>query len=321
MKKIKLTILSLLLALSSFAQVGNYQSVNLNNSGEGATLLTFNIERPWVLKQIGSGASTHLQLHNHAGPNKHFQIKTDGGFHLLNQSNNYNTYLSANGGHSYIGTLGGNLGIGTNSARFPLDIKTNNNGEGNNLYFGDRRFYIAGITGNGNNNQMYGGLVLHNLTSQQSGLRSIDIVVGGNNDFTSNSTPENIVMRIQSNGNVGIGTGSYLADEKLTVKGIIHSEEVKVDLNVPGPDYVFESDYQLLTLQETKKYISENKHLPEIPSAKEMVTNGIELGDMNMLLLKKIEELTLYQIELMEKLEQQNSELQDVKKKLQQMSN
>ena len=112
---------------------------------------------------------------------------------------------------------------------------------------------------------------------------------------------------------VGIGTSS--PDAKLTVKGKIHSEEVKVDLNVPGPDYVFESEYQLRTLKETKDYITRNKHLPEIPSAKEMEANGVELGDMNMRLLKKIEELTLYIIEQNERLEKAEEKIQQLENK------
>jgi hypothetical protein len=77
----------------------------------------------------------------------------------------------------------------------------------------------------------------------------------------------------------------------------VHAQEVKVDLSVPGPDYVFNSDYNLLTLEEIQTYIDKNKHLPEVPSAKEMEANGVQLGEMNMLLLKKIEELTLYLLE------------------------
>lgn len=102
-------------------------------------------------------------------------------------------------------------------------------------------------------------------------------------------------------GNFGIGTTS--PDEKLTVKGSIHAEEVKIEI-IPesGPDYVFKEDYPLASLEEIKAYITENKHLPEVPSAKEMEANGVELGEMNMLLLKKIEELTLLLIQQEERI-------------------
>jgi hypothetical protein len=102
-------------------------------------------------------------------------------------------------------------------------------------------------------------------------------------------------MVIDENGKVGIG--SLNPSELLTVNGKIYGKQVKVDLSVPGPDYVFEESYALPTLDEVKSYIDENKHLPEIPSAKEMQAHGINVGEMNMLLLKKIEELTLYAIE------------------------
>jgi hypothetical protein len=99
-------------------------------------------------------------------------------------------------------------------------------------------------------------------------------------------------LKILDNGNVGIGTTH--PNQKLTVNGTIYGKEIKVDLNVPGPDYVFEPTYNLPTLAETEAYIKTHKHLPEVPSAKEMEANGINLSEMNMLLLKKVEELTLH---------------------------
>jgi hypothetical protein len=115
-------------------------------------------------------------------------------------------------------------------------------------------------------------------------------------------------------GNVGIGTEN--PDAKLAVNGTIHSKEVKVDLNVTAPDYVFTNDYKLRSLQEIESYVNQNSHLPEIPSAKEFEKNGIQLAEMNMALLKKIEELTLYAIEqdkktdkLLKVIEQQNKRL------------
>ena len=84
---------------------------------------------------------------------------------------------------------------------------------------------------------------------------------------------------------------------KLTVKGNIHAEEVKIDLNIPAPDYVFKSDYKLRSIEEVESFIKEHSHLPEIPSAKEFAKNGVMQAEMDMNLLKKIEELTLYTIE------------------------
>jgi hypothetical protein len=109
-------------------------------------------------------------------------------------------------------------------------------------------------------------------------------------------------MRIEVNGNVGIGTTN--PDEKLTVNGTIHSKEVKVDMSVPGPDYVFEKDYNLLSLIELETYINQNKHLPEVPSAKDMEKEGLNLKEMNLILLKKVEELTLHLIEQQKQIDQ-----------------
>src|SRR5260221_863775 len=122
-------------------------------------------------------------------------------------------------------------------------------------------------------------------------------IYGENGSGADYRTPVlNLGLSVAPTGFVGIGTAS--PDQKLTVKGIVHAQEARVDLSVPGPDSVFGTTYKLPTLEEIKIYIDQNKHLPEIPSAKEMEKKGIQLGEMNMLLLKKVEELTLYVIEL-----------------------
>lgn len=108
-----------------------------------------------------------------------------------------------------------------------------------------------------------------------------------------------------SAGNIGIGTQS--PNEKLTVNGKVYAREVKVDLSVPGPDYVFDKDYKLPTLEEVKSYIDKHHHLPEVPSAKEMEANGINLSEMNMILLKKVEELTLQMILLKKEVDELKS--------------
>lgn len=125
-----------------------------------------------------------------------------------------------------------------------------------------------------------------------------------------------------SAGNVGIGTEN--PDARLTVNGNIHSKEVKVDTSIPVPDYVFKEDYNLRSLQEVENYIKENSHLPEIPSAKEFEQNGIKVSEMNMSLLKKIEELTLYVIHQNKKiseLQQENKKLTDLEARFQKFEN
>ncbi|MEZ0180599.1 hypothetical protein AB9T89_00025 [Flavobacterium oncorhynchi] len=127
---------------------------------------------------------------------------------------------------------------------------------------------------------------LSTMTIQSSGLTS------GNIAF---ATGNNEVMRIQRGGNVGIGTINPM--NKLDVNGTIHSKEVKVDMN-GWSDFVFKKEYNLPTLEQVEKHIAEKGHLENIPSEKEVLENGINLGEMNAKLLQKIEELTLYIIEM-----------------------
>ncbi len=122
------------------------------------------------------------------------------------------------------------------------------------------------------------------------------------------------MFTINSSGNVGIGTtnpGSY----KLAVEGKIGAREVNVIATNPWPDYVFEKNYTLPTLESIKTYIDQNKHLPEVPSAKEVEKNGVNVGEMNAVLLKKIEELTLYMIELKKENESLKSRVEIIENK------
>ncbi|MCJ8212036.1 hypothetical protein MUY27_20130 [Mucilaginibacter sp. RS28] len=72
---------------------------------------------------------------------------------------------------------------------------------------------------------------------------------------------------VANNGNVGIGTTQ--PDQKLTVNGTIHASQVKVDTNIPTPDYVFNADYKLASLSKVQDYINRYHHLPEIPNAQQ----------------------------------------------------
>lgn len=114
-------------------------------------------------------------------------------------------------------------------------------------------------------------------------------------------------------GNVGIGTKN--PQNKLDVNGTIRSKEVKVEIK-DWSDFVFKEDYNLPTLLEVENQIKQNGHLENIPNEKEVLKNGINLGEMDAKLLQKIEELTLYIIDLNKKLDLQNQEITEMKKKL-----
>jgi hypothetical protein len=140
---------------------------------------------------------------------------------------------------------------------------------------------------------------------------------GVNKSFLSQSGTElfmgNNVGRIHLDGTqVAIGAvnanaGAY----KLTVSGKIICEEVKVELYANWPDYVFDEEYQLTSIHELRSFISTNNHLPNIPKASEIATEGLDLGEMNRKLLEKVEELTLYIIQLQDQIDDIKKEMQD----------
>jgi hypothetical protein len=119
------------------------------------------------------------------------------------------------------------------------------------------------------------------------------------------------LLYVGANGHVGIGimdTKGY----KLAVAGEMIAERVKVEKQSNWADFVFQPEYKLPPLSEVESFIRYNRHLPEIPTAAEVEKNGFDLGDMNKKLLQKIEELTLYMIDL----KKENTELRSRVEKL-----
>lgn len=201
---------------------------------------------------------------------------------------------------------GGNVGIGTSNPRALFDVAGDiSNGrlgsvlgrlpEGNDIgdgtLLGVRGYATQGVVFNTKSfaieHSFYG-----EINSSINFFRGGD-THGGYITFNTNTNVEK--MRITTDGNVGIGTTSPDPSFKLSVNGNIRSKEVKVEAG--WADYVFKKDYQLKSLSDVEAYIAKNGHLPDIPSEAEVKKNGVNVGETESLLLKKIEELTLYLIE------------------------
>jgi hypothetical protein len=144
------------------------------------------------------------------------------------------------------------------------------------------------------------------------------------NDATTNATGDLVFatanaaiplerMRLNALGNLGIGTATP-GDYKLAVAGSIGAKRIKVTQN--WADFVFDPGYILPALSEVEAFVKLHNHLPDIPSDKEVEQKGLDLGNMQQLQMQKIEELTLYLIDLNKKLEAQQHLIADQQKKL-----
>lgn len=130
-------------------------------------------------------------------------------------------------------------------------------------------------------------------------------IVAGSSQWTTSG----VNINYNTAGMVSIGTTTAPAGYKLAVGGKIVAEEIVVKLQANWPDYVFEKDYKLQSLRDLNLFIAKNKHLPGVPSAREIEESGVSVGEMNIILLKKIEELTLHLIK-------QQAEIDVLKRKI-----
>ncbi|MEO1254727.1 MAG: hypothetical protein AAFY41_07570, partial [Bacteroidota bacterium] len=190
------------------------------------------------------------------------------------------------------------------------------NEQGNSI---NKGFHIRAFSGRSNNPIWFDNWSVQNATlADPENSLTVPLISGNQTELSYwQKNEENTLSYIE--GNIGIGIADFSSDYKLAVNGKLLTEEVKVQLSENWPDFVFESNYDLLTLEEVEEHINENGHLPEIPSEVEVTEKGINLGEMDAKLLQKIEELTLYLIEQnkqnreqqerIEKLEKVNSEL------------
>ena len=130
-----------------------------------------------------------------------------------------------------------------------------------------------------------------------------------NNNIIFQNNAEAEIMRINMDGNVGIGTST--PSQKLEVDGTVKATSF-VSSASSFPDYVFDEDYQLLTLSKVDAFVKEHRHLPNMPSEKEVVENGLDMTAVVIKSVENIENIYLHLIQLNEKLEaleQENMQL------------
>jgi hypothetical protein len=168
-----------------------------------------------------------------------------------------------------------------------------------------------------------------------SNTETLDIVGwGGGWRFVpgNGATYPSPVATIDGNGNayfaksIALGTTTLPPGYTFAVNGSAIATSFTVMTYASWPDYVFKPSYHLTPLSELKTYVDLNHHLPEIPSEKEIATNGLNLGDINRLLIKKVEELTLYLIDKDKQLNnekeinnKQQQEIDQLKQQMQQL--
>ncbi len=250
------------------------------------TCMAFNVSAQWTsdatevfLNASNEDKKVHIGGTTNSGFNSKLIVDAGSGdvFRArvgLNSNANTKLRVASNGGTS-IGTgttpptnglhVNGNVNIGTTSTSAKLMVNANS---------GD--VFRARVSGNTK-------LKVHN---------------NGGTTLGVNGTPPSNGLRVV--GNVRIGSADVPSGFKVSVDGKIIAEEIEVRLSQDWPDYVFDEEYELMPLEELCSSVKLNKHLPGIPSAAEVENNGVGMGEMQTLLLKKVEELTLYVLMLKE---------------------
>jgi hypothetical protein len=253
---------------------------------------------------------------------------TGGGAHFRMQSSTNGTTFTSLHYFDQNGDVG--FGIGTDDPpKARLDIKSSSNSSSTNALMlrnldGDTMMRVRnnGYVGIGYNGNSYG----RPLNVQGTGMNFYynATTFGGavfpdadNNLvlWSNNAGPGQNVVLQPSWGQVTIGTYTPAAGYKVSINGKLICEEARVQLSGSWPDYVFSKNYKLPNINELEKYIRKNNHLPNMPSAAEVEKQkGFDLGDMQKRLLEKVEELTLYVIQLKKENEQLQKRIEAVEK-------
>lgn len=287
---------------------GTYGGIDLNLRTDGYNRITVKNKTGDVGIDIANPAA---KLHINGDVLFSKKIGTSGANNLELQANKktYMTILHSNG----------NVGIGTTAS--PTEkLEVNGHIKSQKLFTSDDiQIGTTAAPMGGYGKKLYFGLpsensdkmfiARYNAGSDKSELR-VNIGDDGNDKFVVGSEIYNTsgfipMLTVTMNGKVGIGVSD--PKHELEIKGKIKAEEVII--TTAGADFVFEKNYKLLSLQEVEEHIESKKHLPDVPSAADMSEKGVGMAELQIKLLQKIEELTLYVI-------QQQKEIDGLKKQI-----
>jgi len=299
MKRLIIVCAIINMAITIFAQSWS-SGVNTLYTTPDTTKVGIGIANPTERLHINNGA---LKIGNTSNPSDRSKnvLKFGDGDHVKIGEWEANDMLSFKA-HKF-NLTNGNVGIGVPNPQYKLDV----NGK---VYL--RTFEWKDYCAYSYLQWQCHKLVM-GVPKGEASVTMLDLMSGGSNSYDSLFSQftmytaygeDNQVAKIQFNtmdncwintpGYVGIGTEH--PQNKLDVRGSIRANEIYVN-NVSGADFVFDEAYDLRPLSEVKEYVQQYQHLPEMPSAAEMQRKGVNMNDLQMQLLQKVEELTLYIIQ------------------------
>lgn len=310
--------------------------LDIRNTGEGAELLRLSTERPWIFKQSSTSVLTRLTLQSTID-DKVFEIVSPDP-EIVTAAFRANTITPA----AYLIPTIGRLGVGTYTPNARMAVEgsptTNENvvrvnvnyqgstdivgvdcdsypaegyGVGANFRAGYRG--LRGIASSGSSNRLTIGVVGAATGTGNIGTR-VGLwgnAFGGLTNWAGYFDEGNVYVKNQLH--IGSGAIDGATGYKVAVDGKIIAEELRINLQADWPDYVFDEDYSLLSLEDLEANIIRNHHLPGVPSAENIADDGLIVGEMQTSMMEKIEELTLYIISLNKELKKVQQDLNTLK--------